>query len=75
LEEDTGRTDDRHAYPERRCAYPQTFRVDTLAGGNYTGEATSTRVQSIVLLGIREHPDLPDTDVRAGDRFVLGMSL
>lgn len=48
----------------------QTVRVDVFAGGGYGGEVTDTLIQGILVLGVKDHPTVPDTDLKPGDRFI-----
>lgn len=53
---------------------PQTMRVEIASGGSNVNLPTGTiGVQSIVIYGVKDHPnvDVPDTDIRRLDRVVI----
>mgnify|MGYP006921630760 CR=1 FL=1 len=51
-----------------RLAYDNT----QLTSRGEVGQATERK---LVILGVRDHPTIADTDIRAGDRFAIGKAL
>lgn len=55
---------------------PQTVRIETtrIAPDRDTMFAGRENNANAVLIGYKDHPTIPDTDIRAGDRFALNGS-
>lgn len=56
----------------KRLGTAQTVRIEYSETGNQANSpAGQGAVRGVVVFGIRDHPTLDDTNIRANDRFVL----
>lgn len=52
----------------------QTVRIeysDTRGGSEVTGAGGKSSQQYLIIFGIRDHPTLPDTDIKRGDQLTI----
>ncbi len=49
----------------------QTVRVEFEGGATFRREAGEASARTVTLLGVADHPEEADTDLRKGDRFTL----
>jgi len=52
---------------------PQTVRLEVAQTviGEVSGGAGLAATQTVVVMGVADHPTVPDLDIRRGDRFVI----